>query len=300
MCNTSPSSPILSKSHLLNFNHHTRIPMHSPEDLHRWPTLSEVVEEIRAIGRISVPTAITGLVLYSRAMISMLFLGYLGELELAGGSLAMGFANITGYSVLSGLALGMEPICGQAFGGRHRKILGLTLQRTVLLLLSSSLPISLLWLTMKRVLLWSRQDEDIAAAAHVFIIYAIPDLFILSFLNPLRIYLRSQGITMPVTYCSLFSIILHVPLNFLLVIHFKMGISGVALAMALTNLNLVFFLLIYLFLRGLQGLMGHSMHGLSPGMVALAQARRTDLRIRVPGVVVVRAHDPALRPPRKP
>ncbi|KAJ0961335.1 hypothetical protein J5N97_000597 [Dioscorea zingiberensis] len=224
--------------------------MHSPEDLHRWPTLSEVVEEIRAIGRISVPTAITGLVLYSRAMISMLFLGYLGELELAGGSLAMGFANITGYSVLSGLALGMEPICGQAFGGRHRKILGLTLQRTVLLLLSSSLPISLLWLTMKRVLLWSRQDEDIAAAAHVFIIYAIPDLFILSFLNPLRIYLRSQGITMPVTYCSLFSIILHVPLNFLLVIHFKMGISGVALAMALTNLNLVFFLLIYLFLSG--------------------------------------------------
>ncbi|XP_039129332.1 protein DETOXIFICATION 48-like isoform X2 [Dioscorea cayenensis subsp. rotundata] len=205
-----------------------------------------VVEEVRAIGKISVPTAITGLVLYSRSMISMLFLGYLGELELAGGSLAIGFANITGYSVLSGLALGMEPICGQAFGARQRKVLGLTLQRTVLLLLSTSFPISLVWLNMKTILVWSGQDEEIAASARIFIIFAIPDLFILCFLNPLRIYLRSQSITMPVTYCSLLSIILHIPLNFLLVTHFKMGISGVALAMSLTNLNLFFFLLIYL------------------------------------------------------
>ncbi|GLJ32751.1 hypothetical protein SUGI_0659360 [Cryptomeria japonica] len=50
---------------------------------------------------------------YSRATISMLFLGRLGETELA----AIGFANITGYSVISVLALGMEPICGQAYGG---------------------------------------------------------------------------------------------------------------------------------------------------------------------------------------
>ncbi|MBA0820893.1 hypothetical protein Goarm_017782, partial [Gossypium armourianum] len=45
----------------------------------------------------------------------MLFLGHLGDIELAAGSLAIAFANITGYSVLSGLALGMEPLCSQAF-----------------------------------------------------------------------------------------------------------------------------------------------------------------------------------------
>ena len=57
------------------------------------------------------PMILTGLLLYLRSMISMLFLGRLGGLALAGGSLAIGFANITGYSVLSGLAMGMEPIC---------------------------------------------------------------------------------------------------------------------------------------------------------------------------------------------
>lgn len=208
------------------------------QELHRWPTLSEALQEIKAIGKISGPTTITGLLLYSRAMISMLFLGYLGELELAGGSLSIGFANITGYSVISGLAMGMEPICGQAYGAKQMKLLGLTLQRTVLLLLSTSIPISFMWLNMKRVLLWCGQDEEISSVAHTFILFSIPDLFFLSLLHPLRIYLRTQNITLPLTYCSAISVVLHVPLNFLLVVKFNMGISGVAIAMVWFNLNL--------------------------------------------------------------
>ncbi|CAL5415102.1 unnamed protein product [Camellia sinensis] len=220
------------------------------DELHRWPTLSEAMEEIKAIGKISGPTTITGLLLYSRAMISMLFLGYLGELDLAGGSLSIGFANITGYSVISGLSMGMEPICGQAFGAKQRKLLGLTLQRTVLLLLSTSIPISLIWLNMKTILLWTGQDEEISSKAHTFIVFAIPDLFFLSLLHPLRIYLRTQSITLPLTYCSVISVLLHIPLNFILVVYFKMGIAGVALAMVWTNLNLFLLLCSFVYFSG--------------------------------------------------
>ncbi|KAI4366514.1 hypothetical protein MLD38_022384 [Melastoma candidum] len=216
-------------------------------DLNRWPTPSEALEEAKAIGKISGPMVLTGLLLYSRAMISMLFLGYLGELELAGGSLAIGFANITGYSVISGLAMGMEPICGQAYGAKQWKLLGLTLQRTVLLLLTASVPISLLWTNMKSILLLCGQDEQISSAAQTFTLFSIPDLFFLSLLHPLRIYLRSQGITLPLTYCSAASVLLHVPLNFVLVGYFKLGISGVAIAMAWTNLNLFLLLLAFVY-----------------------------------------------------
>lgn len=183
-------------------------------------------------------------------MISMIFLGYLGEMELAGGSLSIGFANITGYSVISGLAMGMEPICGQAYGAKQWKLLGLTLQRTVLLLLSTSIPISFMWFNMKRILLWSGQDQEIASVAQTFIIFSIPDLFLLSLLHPLRIYLRTQSITMPLTYCSAISVLLHVPLNFLLVVHLKMGIAGVATAMVLTNLNFILFLSSFVYFSG--------------------------------------------------
>lgn len=222
------------------------------------------MEEIKAIGKISGPTAMTGLILYSRAMISTLFLGYLGELELAGGSLAIGFANITGYSVISGLAMGMEPICGQAYGAKQWKLLGLTLQRTVLLLLSTSVPISFMWLNMKRILMWCGQDEEISSVAQTFILFSIPDLFFLSLLHPLRVYLRTQSITLPLTYCSAISVLLHVPLNFLLVVHFKMGIAGVAIAMVWTNLNLFLLLTSFVYVSGV-----HKASWVSPSMDCL-------------------------------
>lgn len=213
--------------------------------------LSKVAGEARAIGRVSVPMAVTGLVMYSRALISMIFLGRLGELALAGGSLALGFANITGYSVLSGLALGMEPICGQAFGARRGKLLALALHRTVLLLLAVALPISLLWVTSTgHVLKLLGQDEGVADAAQTFAAYASADLAVLAVLHPLRVYLRSQNLTLPITACSLFSVLLHGPINYLLVVRLRMGVAGVALAVALTDLNLLLALLCFLAISG--------------------------------------------------
>jgi MATE family multidrug resistance protein len=210
-----------------------------------------VAGEARAIGRVSVPMAVTGLVMYSRALISMLFLGRLGELALAGGSLALGFANITGYSVLSGLALGMEPVCGQAFGARRGKLLALALHRTVLLLLAVALPISLLWVTSTGYILrLLGQDEGVAGAAQTFAAYASADLAVLAVLHPLRVYLRSQNLTLPITACSLFSVVLHGPINYLLVDRLGMGVAGVALAVALTDLNLLLALLCFLAISG--------------------------------------------------
>ncbi|KAK8627920.1 hypothetical protein V6N13_135516 [Hibiscus sabdariffa] len=213
-------------------------------------TIPLVVMEAISIAKIALPIILTGLMLYSRSLISMLFLGRLGELALAGGSLAIGFANITGYSVLSGLAIGMESICGQAFGARKFTLLGTTLQRTVLLLLVSSLPISLLWVNMRRILILCGQDETIAQEAQLFLIYSLPDLFAQSFLHPLRIYLRTQSITLPLTCCAILSIVLHVPINYLLVSHLGLGIKGVALSGVWTNFNLVGSLVIYILYFG--------------------------------------------------
>ncbi|KAJ8449311.1 hypothetical protein Cgig2_002443 [Carnegiea gigantea] len=193
--------------------------------------LTLAINEARSIANIALPLILTGLLLYSRSMISMLFLGQIGELALAGGSLAIGFANITGYSILSGLAMGMEPICGQAFGAKRHKLLGLVLQRTVLLLLLASIPISFLWINMKKILLFCRQDRDVAQEAQSYILVTLPDLIAQSLLHPIRIYLRAQSITLPLTYCAALAILLHIPITYILVFHIKLGIKGIALAM---------------------------------------------------------------------
>ncbi|XP_020572422.1 protein DETOXIFICATION 49-like [Phalaenopsis equestris] len=206
--------------------------------------------EAKSILSVTLPMVLTGLLLYSRSLISMLFLGRLGSLPLAGGSLAIGFANITGYSVLSGLATGMEPICGQAYGAGRHHLLGLALRRTILLLLCASLPICLLWLSMRHILILCGQNTEIAEAAQSFILFSLPDLFLQSFLHPIRVYFRTQSITLPLTVTAAATVALHFPINYLLINHFHLGIPGVALASVLTNFNLLLLLIAYLHFSG--------------------------------------------------
>ncbi|KAA8523182.1 hypothetical protein F0562_009605 [Nyssa sinensis] len=181
----------------------------------------------------------------------MLFLGHLGDTELAAGSLAIAFANITGYSVLSGLALGMEPLCSQAFGARRPKLLSLTLQRSVIFLLVSAIPITFFWLNISRILLYLHQDSTITRLAHTYLIFSLPDLFTNSFIHPIRIYLRAQGITHPLTLASLAGTILHLPINFLFVSHLHLGVAGVSAASAASNFIVLVVLVSYVWAAGL-------------------------------------------------
>ncbi|BAS98236.1 protein DETOXIFICATION 51 [Oryza sativa Japonica Group] len=209
------------------------------------PAAGETVREAAALCRLACPIALTALMLYSRSALSMLFLGSLGDLPLAAGSLAVAFANITGYSVLSGLSLGMDPLCSQAFGARQPRLLGLTLYRSVLFLLCCSLPLSALWLNMAKILLFLGQDRDITAMAQDYLLFSLPDLFSFSLIHPLRVYLRSQGITQPLAVAAAAAVVFHVPANYVLVGRLRLGAPGVAAAASASNFVLLAVLLAY-------------------------------------------------------
>ncbi|XP_010249483.1 PREDICTED: protein DETOXIFICATION 51-like [Nelumbo nucifera] len=234
--NDDPENPKPAQEKQTQFPHHT---------------ISDIITEANTLINLSFPIALTALLLYSRSILSMLFLGHLGDIQLAAGSLAIAFANITGYSVLSGLALGMEPLCAQAFGAQRPKLLALTLHRSVIFLLFSSIPISLLWLSMSKLLLCLHQDPEITNLAQSYLLFSLPDLLTNSFLHPVRIYLRAQGLTHPLTLASLAGAIFLVPTGFLLVYHLQLGIAGVAIASAASNLFALLFLVGYVRATGL-------------------------------------------------
>ncbi|KAG0488877.1 hypothetical protein HPP92_007519 [Vanilla planifolia] len=213
-----------------------------------WLSVAEAIEEGILLFRLSFPIAITALFLYSRSLVSMLFLGFLGDVSLAAGSMALAFANITGYSVLSGLSLGMEPLCSQAFGAKQPKLLSLTLYRAVLFLLCSSLPITFLWVNMSKVLLFLGQDAEITALAQSYIIFSLPDLFSFSIIHPIRIFLRSQGLTRPLTFAAVLATAVNLAASLLLVTLLRLGVAGVAAASAISNLSFLLFLCLYLHL----------------------------------------------------
>lgn len=206
----------------------------------------QVVEELTSLAQIVWPIIVTSFLLYSKSVISMIFLGRLGEAELAGGSLSIAFANITGYSVLKGLAMGMEPICGQAYGAKRWAILSLTFQKTLLLLLLAAIPITFLWLYMEPILVHLGQDSYITSIAKNYIVFSLPDLFAQALLHPLRIFLRTQSLTGPLTLAATFALLLHVPINYVLVSYLGYGIKGVALASGLNTMIINVGLVLYL------------------------------------------------------
>jgi len=209
--------------------------------------IMQVLEEVKRMTDIGFPISAMSLVGYLKNLTLVVCMGRLGSLELAGGSLAIGFTNITGYSVLSGLAMGMEPLCTQAFGSRNFSLLSLTLHRTILMLLLFSLPISLLWLNLQPLMLFLHQNPDITRVATLYCRFAIPDLIANSFLHPLRIYLRSRGTTWPLLWCTLLSILLHLPTITFLTFKLHLGVPGIAVSSFVANFNNLFFLLLYMF-----------------------------------------------------
>ncbi|XP_010442364.1 PREDICTED: protein DETOXIFICATION 55-like [Camelina sativa] len=209
----------------------------------------EVVEEMKRIWDISFPVAAMSILNYLKNMTSVVCMGRLGSLELAGGALAVGFTNITGYSVLSGLATGMEPLCGQAIGSKNPSLASLTLKRTILLLLLASLPISLLWLNLTPLMLMLRQQHDITRVASLYCTFSLPDLLANSFLHPLRIYLRCKGTTWPLMWCTLVSVLLHLPITAFFTFYVSLGVAGVAVSSFLTNFISLSLLLCYIYLE---------------------------------------------------
>ncbi|XP_052188939.1 protein DETOXIFICATION 55-like [Diospyros lotus] len=216
------------------------------EETQKQPTMPEVVEELKIMTDIGFPIMAMGLVGYFKNMILVVCMGRLGSLELAGGALAIGFTNITGYSILSGLAMGMEPICSQAIGSRNLALVSLTLQRTILMLLLASLPIGLLWFKLEYLMLMLHQNPDITHIASLYCRYAIPDLIANSLLHPLRIYLRSKGTTWPLMWCTSISVLLHLPITMVFAFSLHLGVAGLAISTFITNFNTLFFLLGYI------------------------------------------------------
>ena len=206
----------------------------------------QVKEELQSLAKVSCPIIMTSLMLYSRSAVSMLFLGRQGKAELAGGSLALGFANITANSVLKGLTMGMDPICCQAYGAKRWSVLSQTFFRTLCLLLVVAIPISILWLNMEPILQMLGQDPQVIKVAQVYMVFSIPELLAQAHLNPLRTFLRTQGLTTPITIAACCAAIMHLPINYFLAIYLNLGVKGIALATGLNSINMILGLLLYL------------------------------------------------------
>ena len=68
------------------------------------------------------PVCLQSCLAFSANLVSLAFVGHLGSLTLSQAVLGLSCYNVTGYSMLLGLATGMETLCGQVSSHLSRNV----------------------------------------------------------------------------------------------------------------------------------------------------------------------------------
>ncbi|KAK3133960.1 hypothetical protein QOZ80_6AG0543290 [Eleusine coracana subsp. coracana] len=193
-----------------------------------------VPAEVKKLLRLAVPLVASFILRNAVQMVSVMFVGHLGELQLAGVSLAASLANVTGFSFLAGMAGALDTLCGQAFGARQFHLLGIYKQRAMLVLTLACIPITLAWAFADQILLLIGQDRDVAAEAGEYARWLIPSLAAFVPLTCHTRFLQAQSLVVPVMASSGVTALTHVFVCYALVYKAGMGSKGAALSTAIS------------------------------------------------------------------
>ncbi|XP_042024262.1 protein DETOXIFICATION 16-like [Salvia splendens] len=190
----------------------------------------DFLEEVKHQLQLAVPLITVNILLYCLQVISLMFVGHLGELQLSGASVATSFAAVSGFSVLLGMGSALETLCGQAYGAKLYQMLGVYTQRGVVVVLALSVGLAVVWYNTSFILVGLGQDHDISAEAGVFNRWMIPSLFAYGILQCLIRFLQTQNIVLPMVVTSAVTSVFHVFLCWLLVFKLEFGSRGAAMA----------------------------------------------------------------------
>ncbi|CAK8534214.1 unnamed protein product [Lathyrus sativus] len=190
----------------------------------------ELIEEVKKQLWLSGPLISVTLLNFGINLISVMFVGHLGELSLSGASMATSFASVTGFSLLVGMASALDTLCGQSYGAKQYHMLGVHMQRAMLILMIVAIPLAVIWANTKSILILLGQDPEISAEAGNYAKLMVPCLFAYGLLQCLNRFLQTQNIVFPMMFSSAVTTLLHLPLCWFMVYKSGLGSSGAAIA----------------------------------------------------------------------
>ncbi|XVE58818.1 hypothetical protein DITRI_Ditri04bG0199500 [Diplodiscus trichospermus] len=190
------------------------------------------------------PLVAVSLFQYCIQIISLMFVGHVGELALSGASMATSFATVTGFSLLLGMATALDTLCGQSYGAKQYSLLGIHMQRAMIILVIVSIPIAIIWINTGSILLLLGQDQEISNKAGEYALFMVPSLFGYGLLQCLVKFLQTQNIVIPMMICSGITTLMHILICWVMVFKSSLGFRGAAVATSISNwINVVLFVL---------------------------------------------------------
>ncbi|XP_075707243.1 multidrug and toxin extrusion protein 1-like [Rhinoderma darwinii] len=204
-----------------------------------------------------VPSALTMQPILSQVLcfminlVSTIFCGHLGKEELDAVTLANAVISVTGLSVGLGLSSACDTLISQIFGGTNLKLIGIVLQRGILILLLACFPCWALFINTENILLLFRQDPKVARLAEEYVLVFIPALPA-AFLYQLEArYLQNQGIVKTQIVTSIISNGINALVNYIFLFVLELGVIGSAWANTIAQFSQAMILFVYIRIKKL-------------------------------------------------
>ncbi|XP_067421909.1 multidrug and toxin extrusion protein 1-like isoform X2 [Emydura macquarii macquarii] len=187
-------------------------------------------EEAKKLMMLAGPLILIQLLIFMIHVVSSIFCGHLGKVELAAVTLAISVINVTGISVGVGLSSACDTLISQTYGGQNMKRVGTILQRGTLVLLLCCFPCWAVFINTEQILLLVRQDPEVSRLTQVYVMIFIPALPA-AFLYQLETrYLQNQRIIWPEVLSGVAGNVINAIANYVFLYVLDFGVMGSALA----------------------------------------------------------------------
>ena len=143
--------------------------------------------------KLTIPITITSLFVSLLLAANLVWIGHHStESQFAGAALGNMIVNVMGNSIIIGMTSGLDTQCGQAFGARLYKMMGVLLQRSIVISHFVILCIAVIFWFADDLLKVLGQDASACDEAAYFIRIFIASLWPISMFGNLRRYLQAQ------------------------------------------------------------------------------------------------------------
>ncbi|CAO2829315.1 unnamed protein product [Amaranthus hypochondriacus] len=201
-------------------------PIRSVQDFSR-----ELWVELKKTMYLAAPATFMSVCQYSLGAITQTLAGQLGTLDLAAVSVENSVIAGFSFGALLGMGSALETLCGQAFGAGQLEMLGIYMQRSWVILNSTALLLSLLYIFATPILKLIGETSAISEAAGRLAIWMIPQLFAYAMIFPIIKFLQAQGKVMTMAVIAGVSLILHAFFSWLLMLKLGWGLLGGAIVL---------------------------------------------------------------------
>ncbi|XP_029884948.1 multidrug and toxin extrusion protein 1-like isoform X2 [Aquila chrysaetos chrysaetos] len=192
------------------------------------------------------PLILIQLLIFLIHLVSSIFCGHLGKVELASVTLAIAVINVTAISVGYGLSSACDTLISQTYGSKNLLRVGVILQRATLILLLCCFPCCAILINIEQLLLLVRQDPEVSRLTQRYVMAFIPALPAVFLYNLETRYLQNQMIMWPLVLSGVFGNIINVIANCIFLYVFHLGITGSAWANTVAQYSQTIFLFLYI------------------------------------------------------